>query len=496
MTVIPSAPAGTDTQLLDDSHMAARIADDALAGQYVWAAGLGWQKYDGRRWERASDASVGETVRLAVIDFHGDEVRAGADVDRLRRISSLFSANRIRAIVSLARGICEVNADHFDQHPDLLNVGNGVVDLATGELRPHDPDLFFTRCTPIQYRPDAHHTEWETALQALPADVAEWMQIRVGQGATGHATSDDVLPVLQGGGANGKSTFLASIQRALGDFAVPVPDRVLLANPGDHPTELMELRGARMAVIEETPEARHLSVKRLKDVLGTDPMSARYIAKDSVSWHPSHSLFLASNYTPRIDETDHGTWRRLALVKFPYTFREPGKPLMGPLDRHGDPNLRDRLKRGTQGQLEAVLAWIVDGALRWYAEGQKIPPAPASVTADTRRWRTDADLILAFFDDTLVLDRDRHAISKDVFGAFNDWLTSRGHKGWSDQTFAARFGQHDEIAQWGVEYRRTYSSEAGVSQPSVAFNTATPARYRAWHGVRFRTPSDDTDEQK
>src|SRR5699024_593033 len=158
--MIPDAPATTDTQPLDDAHMAQRIADDALAGQYLWAAGLGWQKYDGRRWERASDASVGETVRKAVIDFHAAEALAGADVDRLRKISSLFSANRIRAIVSLARGICEVDADEFDQHPDLLNVGNGVVDLRTGNLGPHDPGLLFTRVTSVKYRPDAQHPDW------------------------------------------------------------------------------------------------------------------------------------------------------------------------------------------------------------------------------------------------------------------------------------------------------------------------------------------------
>ena len=31
--MIPNAPATTDTQPLDDAHMAERIADDALAGR-------------------------------------------------------------------------------------------------------------------------------------------------------------------------------------------------------------------------------------------------------------------------------------------------------------------------------------------------------------------------------------------------------------------------------------------------------------------------------
>ena len=49
-------------------------------------------------------------------------------------------------------------------------------------------------------------------------------------------------------------------------------------------------------------------------------MTARLIRHDNVTWEATHSLFLTTNYLPRIDETDHGTWRRLAMVRFPYRF--------------------------------------------------------------------------------------------------------------------------------------------------------------------------------
>ena len=88
----------------------------------------------------------------------------------------------------------------------------------------------------------------------------------------------------------------------------------------------MTLRGARLALLEETPEARHLNVKRLKDTVGTPRMSARYIRQDTVEWDCTHSLFVSTNYRPRVDETDHGTWRRLALVTFPFVYRREGRP--------------------------------------------------------------------------------------------------------------------------------------------------------------------------
>ena len=121
-------------------------------------------------------------------------------------------------------------------------------------------------------------------MTALSADAKGWLQIRLGQGLTGHPVPDDRLVVLKGSGANGKTTIVDAVREALGtDYAVTLPDRVLLARSGDHPTELMVLRGARVALMEEFPELGHLNVKRLKDLLGTGEISARYCGKDSVT---------------------------------------------------------------------------------------------------------------------------------------------------------------------------------------------------------------------
>jgi phage/plasmid-associated DNA primase len=69
----------------------------------------------------------------------------------------------------------------------------------------------------------------------------------------------------RGQGSNGKTTIVDAIREAVGnDYAVTMPERTLLARQGDHPTDLMTLRGARLALMEEFPELGHLNVKRLK----------------------------------------------------------------------------------------------------------------------------------------------------------------------------------------------------------------------------------------
>jgi putative DNA primase/helicase len=484
-----------DAGWLSDSNVSELLTDRVLRGKYCWANGWGWMRFDGRRWVATTDHDVIEQSRLFANHLVAEQVAAQADGDKIRKYTKRLSAGAVRAAADLAKGQLLADGAAFDRHPDLLNAANGVVDLRTGELGPHDPALLLTRCAPTNYRPGAEHPDWDLALDALPADVAEWVQLRLGQAITGHPTPDDVLPVFHGAGSNGKTTLTTGVARTLGegDYAVTVPERVLLANPNDHPTELMTLRGARLALLEETPEARHLNVKRLKDVLGTTQMTARHIRQDTVTWSPTHTLFVSTNYRPRVDETDHGTWRRLALVTFPYTYRRDGETLHDEYDRRGDPTLRERVKLGLQRQHEAILAWLVDGARRWYAAGQEMPPPPPAVADNTRAWRRETDLILRFFDDNLIADPSYCVPSRDLYQTFTEWLAANGHQKWNDQTFAGRFGQHDEIAGLGIIHNRVRRER--IADRKRSFEVLS-GRFMAWSGVRYRTADDDRQEDQ
>ncbi len=481
---------GLDRVQLSDAHLADRVGRDVLAGRYCWTGALGWLGWDGRRWAAVPEAAVVEAVRRYFILLHATDAQNGAGADVLHTLTGLLSRHRIAAVVSLTHGVALADALDFDTHPDLLNAGNGVVDLRTGQLGPHDPDLRLTKITPVDYDPAASSTDWDAALGALPADVLPWWQVRLGQAATGYPPPDDVLPVCQGGGENAKTTQLGAVQRALGEHAVLVSDRVLLADPGAHPTEMMSLRGARFALIEETPEARRLSVARLKKTVGTPMITARLMRQNDVTFPATHSLFLTSNYRPQIEETDHGTWRRLALVRFPFTYRPPGQPLRSDADRRGDPGLRERLTTSPAAQ-RAVLRWIVDGARHWYDAGKVLPARPARVEADTLAWRTEADHVLGYLVERLVFDPDSHIMGTELLADFNTWAESRGLRAWGDQTLSERFGGHGTVTSAEVQ-RTRLSNGPGLSRPTRTYlSTPVPTRFRGWVGVRFRTDADD-----
>jgi P4 family phage/plasmid primase-like protien len=486
-------------------NLAAVLVKERFEGHYRWAKGLGWLAWDGCRWAEIPEETVIEVARLwvlAKLDQSIADLRTGRTPDAAqvtRWHSASKSAAGLRAIVALAKGIAGVitPAGDFDADPDLLNTATGVVDLRTGALQPHHPDLLMTRMTRAGYLPDRAHPihaalDWVTALAAIPEDCHAYAQLRYGQAITGHMTPDDVLLVQQGSGENGKTTVMGAIATALGDYYTNVSDRVLLANPSDHPTELMDLRGARLALIEETPEARRLSVARLKRVVGTPRITARRIRQDSVTYDATHTLIVSTNNTPIIEETDHGTWRRLHLLRYPYRFRKPHEQLEHATDRHGDPGLRDRVCRADAGA--AVLSWLVDGAVSWYARDRVMPAPPPRVASDSRAWRHEADQVLAYADDRLIIDRDAHVMATELLGDFNDWLRAHGHREWSDKILVSRFAGHDQFST--LIEKKKVRQRAGLSRPAVAWSgiahSHPPATYPAWLGVRFRR-ADDLD---
>lgn len=456
-----------------DAFLTDTVASEALAGRYLYTAGLGWMRYQGNRWAEVNEAAVVEEIRTwsklqwdeVVDEYKGNQSKEiQSRMENWRRV---LTSSRLKALASLARGPLLQDAAAFDAHPDLLNCPNGVVDLRTGELLEPDPAYLMTKVTGVPYDPTATHPDFELALTALPGDVRDWYRVRIGQAFTGHMTSDDLMIVQQGGGKNGKSSIMTALQQAAGSYHVLVSDRVLLGNHDQHPTELMDLKGARIALLEETPDARQLNVQQMKKVVGTPQITARRIRQDSVTFDASHSLFINTNFAPAVAETDHGTWRRLAMLRFPYTYRPLQEDVRGPLDRLSDQTLRHRLKTERPGQ-EAALSWAVRGAVEWYAAG--FPPLPERVVRDTDTWRMEGDLIMSFAEQRLEFGPDHHVRLEDLFQAFGQWLGSTGHKPWTQKTFQSRFGGHDKIQDRHVEYAQRRVGEA---------------KYRAWWGVRI-----------
>src|SRR4030095_2994030 len=102
-----------------------------------------------------------------------------------------------------------------------------------------------------------------------------------GYGCTG-ATREEKLALIYGVGLNGKTKFIETVRGCLGpDYATGVAMETLLATQGEqHPTDLADLRGQRLAIAAETEEGRRLAESKVKMLTGGDRIRARHMRQD------------------------------------------------------------------------------------------------------------------------------------------------------------------------------------------------------------------------
>ena len=378
---------------------------------YPWATWLVWT---GARWEKDEAGRAHRLAKETVRGIYQEAAEAG-DEDRRKALAKHAarseSADKIRAMLELARSELPVAPDELDADPMLLNTKSGTIDLRTGELCEHRREDLITKIAPVEYRPDAEAPAWGAFLERVLPDeeLRGFVRRAAGYSASGD-TSEQCLFINHGVGANGKSTFHEAAAAALGDYAMRAPTDMLLARrSGAVPNDVARLKGARFVTAAETEDGRRLAESLVKDLTGQDTITARFMRAEFFDFKPTHKLHLSTNHKPEIRGTDAAIWRRIRLV--PWTVTIP------PAEQ--DKKLSEKLR----GELAGVLAWIVRGCVEWRHEGLK---APDAVRKATGAYRSEMDVIGAFIEDCCVLRPDASALATPLYVAYKEWCEESG----------------------------------------------------------------------
>ncbi len=388
-----------------------------------------WRIWDGRRW--AADAALqvnalaAETAR-AIRREAADAPRGDRNSDLGRELFNWAvrseSRDRLAAMVEVAKsrpGIV-VTPDALDADTWALNVLNGTLDLRTGKMRPHRQGDLLTKLAPVEYRAGLRDARFEAALSDWTggdADLADFLQVAAGYTLTGQ-TTEEVLFLVYGPEASGKTTFLELLRAILGEYARTVQADLLTKQrdnrgAGAASPELAGLAGARLAAASEMEQGREIAEALAKNLTGGEPITARHLYAELFDFLPQFKLWLALNHCPKVSADDGAIWRRILRIGFEYTVPPERR------DKTLKPYLRD-----PAGGAPAVLAWAVEGCLRWQREGLKIP---AAVERSTAAYREESDPLAPFLEDCIrFTDGDTWTPWADLWQAYNDHAEESG----------------------------------------------------------------------
>jgi len=361
-----------------------------------------------------------------------------------KAVQLVRSCHGINSVVTMAAPL--FHDDTFEQRldsvPHLLGVANGVVDLRTGALRARAPeDMIFT-VLETEYDPAADTSEFERLvleIMADDADKARFLQKLLGYGITGE-TCEEIFAVFTGSGRNGKGLLTQTIADILGLrlFKVMNPAVICDRQVSNIDAEKGNLLGARIAVFKELKPKERLKTNEVQLLSGGDGIPATPKYKDPMVIQPRHLCILETNHMPEIDVVLPAILNRLVCVHFPVTFTDllPGEE-PSRFRRQGDNGLKDRLKT----MHAAVLKWLVDGAVAWYAAKDLRRNAPASVKDFTNEYFAEQDRLIKFLRECCTVEAAATTKTAEFLDAYNRWAAACKAPRFDDKKMAAAMGE-------------------------------------------------------
>lgn len=377
-----------------------------------------WHIWDGKCWRR--DES------LTIEHLAGEMAQSlwRSDSAELRKWGAASQGERkLKATVNLARSFTELQiaADQLDSHPWLLNCTNGTLDLRTGQLREHRMEDYLTHVINCDYDPLAHSAKWISFLEsALPdREIREFLQRSIGYSLTG-STREECCFLLTGEGRNGKGTMLLSIGEVLGRFLTATASFATFVRTNrEHSGEIANMRGKRLIVAQEASSGSTFSESILKGLTGGDRVSGRRLYENQMDFLMQGKIWLVTNILPEVRDFSTGFWSRLFVIEFPVSFA-------------GNENKNLKAELGAQDVQRAILAWAVEGCMRWLEEGLAPPEAVRIATAE---YREESDLLGKFLIEQCEQHSELTAQSRPLYAAYSTYCEGANERPMTETAF-------------------------------------------------------------
>lgn len=329
----------------------------------------------------------------------------------IRHIPSLNSAKRMETwkyLDIMIRNNTPVSA------PDLIAFRNGVYNIRTGELVPHNPNFVITNKIPWDYNPQAEADAVDIVLNNIAcgdAGIRSLLEEMVGYTMYRRNELGKAF-ILTGSGKNGKSTFLTMVKRMLGNENISVLDMKKL---GDRFSTVM-LFGKLANIGDDISDEFLADASEFKKICTGEAIDAEQKGQAKFQFEPYVKMMFSANSVPRIGKgrDSSAVLRRLVIVPFNAVF-EKGK---------GDFNSYIIDSLTSQQCMEYLIKLGLNG-LKRVLENQEFTRSE-KVQAEIDEFAITNNPALGFFKENELDDIENH-VTRDVYLRYQKYCYENGY---------------------------------------------------------------------
>ena len=293
-------------------------------------------------------------------------------------------------------------AETLDKLPGLFGTLNGVLRVSPRcELIDHFHEYPVSRFSPVAWKPFDPNDPWTMlALNAIAdiivePDARDWILFHAAQGLSGDP-KEGLLLLWEGGGQNGKTSFLRWIAKALGPYADKFNIQLMCSEreDADRPNSaMMKFKNLNYAYSEESNKSQSLNVARMKEMVNAGEVSGRDLNSKQETFTMRANLVAASQYSFIVNTTDHGTWRRLRHYTSKARFRRDPDPT-NPFEKSDDQRFVREYPSDPQFQssILSILSHYYERLQNEYRGELKQVRAP-TIDGETERFRVEQDAL-------------------------------------------------------------------------------------------------------
>ena len=357
-------------------------------------------KWNNEYWEKFHE----DHLKTIAIKMLGNEAKQAWVQDAVFQLKSLSTIPHGRLL---------------NDKPEWLCIKNGMLNIETLVLKPHDPEYYASYQLNVSFNPESNN-RCERWIQFLKETIQTPKVIDQVQEFFGYCflkkTPFAKSLLLLGPGSDGKSKLIKVLIEIIG------PKNCAAINFNEMEDQFLRSTLYQKAVnVCGEVGSKIIESTYFKAVSAGDRIQAAFKHKNAFEFEPYCKLIFSGNKMPRVKDTSDGLYRRLLPIQFKRQFMEG--------DPDTDPFLEEKLLR----ELSEIFLWSIAGLKRLLKNKQFTNcEETINLMMDYKRLNNP---VLCFIQDTCTLDENGQANKKDLFTNYGTYCRNNGYRAYSKENF-------------------------------------------------------------